>query len=241
MGDEEPQSARSAGSSSDWQQSDPPDFTSPKQERQLYRQFMSNFSRPADRPAFTTLQPIHVVSNPLEIFRHDVPTRRRFLHCPKRTIWCFGERLHALIFAPTHEYWHRSNGWANKSKIDSFVGQKVDFFINQNGYVYYVGTYAVHSMRSVHPPGAKITSDVSQTAIYHATGLGQHEREKVRQCFPDGEIRTECFGLQCVGFDHQLYDRLRERFKSGGDGTNKRKAGTEDLRDDARAKTQRVY
>ncbi|KAJ7101855.1 hypothetical protein C8R43DRAFT_1047765 [Mycena crocata] len=122
-------------------------------------------------------------------------------------------------------------------------GQQFDFFINQGPYVYYIGTYLVHSLRMAHPPGSKITSDVSPAAILRATGLSTHLKKKVTECFPDGEIRTECFGLQCVGFDQQLYDGLRERFKNAcgtASGSEKRKAGPEDIRGKGKAKSQKL-
>ncbi|KAJ7455131.1 hypothetical protein FB451DRAFT_646788 [Mycena latifolia] len=204
---------------------------------------MRSFLYPANRPPhkFDSFQPVHSIDTmkPLETFTHDLPTTRRTLHCPKRTIWCGGERVHALVFAPTHEYWYSSDKWIHKSKMNASVGETFDFFVNQGGSVYYAGIYKVHSLRTVHPPGAKITSDVSRLAIHRATGLSLHSTEdKVAECFPDGEIRTECFGLQCVGFDQTLYEGLYARFRIGRQ--NKRKAESEDLQADTRFKSQRV-
>ncbi|KAJ7101850.1 hypothetical protein C8R43DRAFT_242504 [Mycena crocata] len=170
----------------------------------------------------------------------DYPSPRRTLHCPKRSIWCGSERVHVLVFAPTHEYWYETDTWAVSTKMAGYLGKEFDFFINQGSHVYYVGTYKVHSLRTVHPPGSRITSDVSQAAILRATGLSAHLKEKITECFADGEIKTECFGLQCVGFDQQLYDSLRQRFKAGA-GAGKRKAGSEDFRDKGKAKSQKLY
>ncbi|KAJ6576999.1 hypothetical protein DFH09DRAFT_1148951 [Mycena vulgaris] len=204
---------------------------------------MKSFPFPRDRPAskFDGLQPVHQIvgTRPLDTFTHDLPTSRRTLHCPKRTVWCGIDRVHALVFAPTHEYWYSSKQWVSKTKMCSFVGQTFDFFVNQGTFVYYAGSYKVHSLRKVHPPGSKITSDVSPAAIHRATGLSLRSTAEVSECFPDGEIETECFGLQCVGFDHALYEGLCKRFKSGGGG-KKRKAEAEDLRTDGRVKYQRV-
>jgi hypothetical protein len=36
----------------------------------------------------------------------------------------------------------------------------------------------------------------------------------VNECFPDGQIKVEAFGLQCVGFDQELYQELRRRFEA---------------------------
>ncbi|KAJ7082399.1 hypothetical protein B0H15DRAFT_440789 [Mycena belliarum] len=233
-------------SATESQWSDEADTASPQEERLLYAQFMKQFQFPADRQPnqFDELQPVHSIdsakSKLLDIFSHDLPTTRRTLHCPKRTIWCGVGRVHALVFAPTHEYWYASDKWVNKTKMHSYVGHKVDFFINQGSFVYYAGTYKVHSLRNVHPPGSRVTPDVSEAAIHRATGLSLRAKDKVEEFFEDGEITTECFGLQCMGFDWELYEGLCERYMSGGQVSKKRKAGAEDLRSD-RVKSHRVY
>lgn len=48
-----------------------------------------------------------------------------------------------------------------------------------------------------------------------------------------GKILTECFGLQCTGFDSWLYASLRQRFAPGGNSsgspTLKRKSSSADV------------
>ncbi|KAJ6599743.1 hypothetical protein DFH09DRAFT_901919 [Mycena vulgaris] len=175
---------------------------------------------------------------------------RPSLHCPKRTIWCGPNQRQALVFAPTHEYLPSAEQWTRHSKMAAACGSTFDFFVNQGTFVYYVGTYKVHSLRSIHPPGSPVPSDIvrltlqslSYAAIRHAMGLGAELQTKIRQYFPDGNVKTECFGLQCVGFDHQLYGRLRDRFlaqETRDSASLKRKADSEGPRD-GRAKLQRV-
>ncbi|KAJ7486312.1 hypothetical protein B0H11DRAFT_1122505 [Mycena galericulata] len=211
----------------------------PKTERSLYVAYMKTLPVPTDRPDFNSpnLAPIDNIGvNP---YTHNVPTSWRTLHCPKRTVWCdVNRRHHALVFAPTHEYSYSSNKWVDKTKMNC-GGEQVEFFVNQGKFVYYVGTYVVHSMRTVHQPGSSIASD-SSSAIYRATGLNKEHSEKVAECFPDGAIKTECFGLQCVGFNRELYEGLRERFVRADGGDQKRKAGADDLRGSESAKSQRI-
>ncbi|KAJ7912995.1 hypothetical protein B0H13DRAFT_513516 [Mycena leptocephala] len=211
---------------------------SQSEERLLYHNFIKkNFACPSGRPAFKDIQPIHTVGPSAEIFTHDISTNS--LHFPKRSLWCSSVCDHALVFAPTHEYRHASDTWVNSSRMVSNCGQTFDLFMNKGDLVFYVGIYRVHSLRMVHPPGAKIPTDVSRAAILLAAGLHQRSQTKVNECFPDGEMRTECFGLQCVGFDNKLYDSLRERYLNI-DGGKKRKAGPEDVRNDGKKKLQRV-
>lgn len=44
-----------------------------------------------------------------------------------------------------------------------------------------------------------------------ATGIGDNAKHSVLEAyFPDAVIPTECFGLQRVGFDEELYRILQE-------------------------------
>jgi len=217
-----------------------PARVSPSEERSLYNKFMNRFQHPVGRPAFKDIRPIYKVddlSSDSHPFVNRVPTGRRSLHCPKRTVWSGGGKCHALVFASTHEYLHPH--WVNNTRMVANCGQTFDFFVNQAGFVYYAGIYTVHSLRMVHPPGATVTSDVSRAAILHSVHPHAGSRGNLNECFPDGQIKTECFGLQCVGFDTNLYRALRERFLSAGD---KRKAESEELRSDERKnKLQKVH
>ncbi|KAJ7737810.1 hypothetical protein DFH07DRAFT_93289 [Mycena maculata] len=224
-----------------------PKVVSAKEERTLYVQFMKSFRYTFDRPGksfkFETLEPIRTLikgNNFLD--KRDIPTKRRFVYCPERIIWCNpSHRVHALAFTPTHRYNQKTDKWTNGSFLKTCSGrdEMVELFVNQGPFMYYAGTYVVHSLRDLHPPGSKNPTGVCQLAMYRATGLHQNQAEKLTECFPDGKIETECFGLQFAGFDHRLYEELRERFIAEG-GSNKRKAGLEDLRDAEGTKSQRV-
>jgi hypothetical protein len=66
----------------------------------------------------------------------------------------------------------------------------------------------------------------------HPDGQFANPDELIAQCFPDGEIKTECFGLQCLGFDQRLYSALRERFQPSVQwrANNKKRPMSEELR-----------
>ncbi|KAJ7735511.1 hypothetical protein B0H16DRAFT_131839 [Mycena metata] len=203
---------------------------------------------PKGLPAFDTLQPIQKIGgSPFIVFRHDLPRKRRNLHCPKRSLWCGPAGRHALVFAPTREYSPKSDQWTEHTRMVENCGQTFDFYMNRGPFVYYVGIYRVLDLRDIHPPGAKITSDVSRLAMELAAGVSRH-LHKLGEGFPGGVIQTEAFGLQCVGFDAELYDRLRARFTeadspestTGSSMSNKRKAAEGDLRGDKRAKAQKL-
>ncbi|KAJ6569186.1 hypothetical protein B0H19DRAFT_691732 [Mycena capillaripes] len=205
-------------------------------ERALYTRYMkSEFPVPANQPTLKDLEPIHRASGAqaLDIFLvNNIHRQRRTLYCPKRSLWCGAPGAHVLVFAATCEY-----SKSGPTRMALNCGQQFDLFMNKGEMVYYVGIYEVLSLREVHPPGARIPTDVSRVAIVR--GMGIHPgpegkvNEKIRECYPDGDIRTECFGLRVIGFDHKLYENLREDLMSG-DGDKKRKAGSEDLRNDGK-------
>ncbi|KAJ6526058.1 hypothetical protein B0H19DRAFT_1084666 [Mycena capillaripes] len=205
------------------------------EERALYTEYMKDkFPLPASQPTLNDLEPIHKTAgaHSLDIFiGNNIRRQRRGLHCPKRSFWC-GPGPHVLVFAATREY-GKHGGDASRMVLN--CGQEFDFFMTEGDMVYYVGIYQVLSLREVHPPGAEIPIDVSRAAIVRGMGIypGPEGKvnEKIKDCYPDGEIRTECFGLRCVGFDRKLYESLRECFLSGA-GAKKRKADSEDLRNE---------
>jgi hypothetical protein len=107
---------------------------------------------------------------------------RLSLHFPKRSLWCSSVCDHALVFAPTHEYRHASDTWVNSSRMVSNCGQTFDLFMNKGDLVFYVGIYRVHSLRMVHPPGAKIPTDVVRFSVKLGKGsplifYRSHERQ----------------------------------------------------------------
>ncbi|KAJ7644533.1 hypothetical protein FB45DRAFT_898123 [Roridomyces roridus] len=205
-----------------------------KKERERYFAHMGGLPLPsAGRPLFDDLKPIAKLGS-YDWFKHDIAMRWR-------SVWCDNNaRIHAIVFAPTHVYSGPDGRWVENQSMGAYCGRGrlVEYFATgRKDFVYYAGTYVVHSLRDVHPPGGVIPTDVSDHAIYLQTGLAESEQQKVKECpfFPDGHIRTECFGLQCVGFNHELYRVLRERYErdtgvaSTLDAGTKRKAGEEGL------------
>ncbi|KAJ7730075.1 hypothetical protein DFH07DRAFT_175822 [Mycena maculata] len=204
---------------------------------------MAALATPSGRPTFDSLKPID--TTPSETFTQRLAATSGTLFFPKRTVWCSAQRVHALVFEPTHKYCYLTNTWIKQTEMNLRCGgETFELFVTQGHSIYYAGTYVVHSLRTIHRTEFKTIPDVSKMAIYHATGLRPNEMEKVKQRFPDGEVKAECFGLQCVGFSNELYEGLlRDRCTGGGgggDASNKRKAEAEDLLGDHEAKSQRI-
>ncbi|KAJ7289362.1 hypothetical protein C8J57DRAFT_1277491 [Mycena rebaudengoi] len=208
--------------------------------RSAYNKHIATFLPPSNRPPFDTLEPVYTnpAANDFTVFcpMLSMPPRRPLAHFPKRTIWAGTEngtieKVHAMFFHPTHVYNQISDTWGvpPECKLNIF-----DLFINKKSSVYYAGVYMMHSMKDVHPPGDPVPFDVSESAIQRAAGLTVGDpgcAAIIGRCFPDGKIKTECFALQCIAFDHELYQQLRKQFQAARN-LKKRKASSGDLRED---------
>ncbi|KAJ7614826.1 hypothetical protein FB45DRAFT_248386, partial [Roridomyces roridus] len=243
-----------------------------RQERGRYLRFMASLPRPVgdDRPPYSTILPVHAPTRTHDpVLRRNLPnsnlyvfvvpllhsrsqTTRRGLYFPKRAVWCNStDKLHALVFCPTKQYRYPTDKFEEVQMAQwCGTGEHFEFFmhLNRDGLAYYVGTYVMHSMRTLQPPGSAIPPDVSRKAVLFAVGLARAQREKITDCYPDGEVKTECFGLQCVGFNLELYRAMRAKFL-GNPGNpeptpnllGKRKAGEEDLRVDGFKRAQTSF
>ncbi|KAJ7509560.1 hypothetical protein B0H11DRAFT_1960122 [Mycena galericulata] len=182
---------------------DPANYVPGCAERSLYIKFMGTFAVPFNRPPLGNLPGIHRVVNPLDEFENNMPTTRKSVHFPMRQIWTGADFVHTLVFAPAEE--HRGLvSTTSRPCIASLCGEECDLFVTGSGnFVYYAGTYMVHSLRHVHPPGSSIPSDIHPEAIQRGIST-----EFGNGSVPDLKLKTECFGLQCTGFDMELYQRL---------------------------------
>ncbi|KAJ6511637.1 hypothetical protein DFH09DRAFT_1288548 [Mycena vulgaris] len=196
---------------------------SPPTERGRYLTFMATFPNPPYRP------PLNIPTSRLTIFR-----ARKSAHFPLRLIWADRNFVHALAFAPTEQYRNASGAQTFPPCVASLCGNVCDLFVTGRGNrIYYAGIYFVHNLRNVHPPGSVIPADVAPTAIQGAIAAGLAATgKKLLAPIPNHELKTECFGLQCIGFDMGLYEFMHAL-------TKKRKASGEP-RADGQAKSQKV-
>ncbi|KAF7324127.1 hypothetical protein MKEN_00635100 [Mycena kentingensis (nom. inval.)] len=197
-------------------------YSSPAaQQRAACLNFMAGLPSPSPLPPRgPQLQPIHRMSStqsPLQAHRWNSDKYGSYLFAPGRTLWCSPERrLHALVFAPTMQI-DKDLDWVPHVTMLERVGKEEELFVVEEGMMYYVGTYRVHSMRELVPPGSLLPVDVTTGSIARAMRLetaiaAPKRKDKLREAYPDGQFRVECFGLEFVGFNWGLYNELRERF-----------------------------
>ncbi|KAF7312932.1 hypothetical protein MKEN_00977600 [Mycena kentingensis (nom. inval.)] len=147
-----------------------------------------------------------------------------FLYEPHSAVWCGPERMHALRFSPVMRLVGQHAIWKPNCKGLELVGRRMHYFVHEDERVVYAGVYVVRSLREVCLPGV-VVPDLPLRSILRAMGLCRSQSDtryverpieemlaKVRTLYADGHPRCECFGLECVGFDEDLYQRLRKRF-----------------------------
>ncbi|KAJ7626142.1 hypothetical protein FB45DRAFT_1060644 [Roridomyces roridus] len=173
--------------------------------RFLYHKLLSPFPIPANRPTFSTLEPVYTIplqQTSVPIFKPDVHTPRPAMNFPLRMQWIAPNQVHALVYHPTHEYTAQCNRWKRPTSLALAVGTEIDLFVNCGPSVFYAGIYTLHRIQDpTCPKELVIPPDVSPEAVARAAGVEGILSPKIRDCFPDGEIKVECFGLQCIGFD----------------------------------------
>ncbi|KAJ7059412.1 hypothetical protein C8F01DRAFT_1370355 [Mycena amicta] len=232
-------------------------------QRTILNQYMSSLPLPktvARSGPFQENQAVQTADASHKIFK-DFPSKRTALHLPGRTLWCQGTQLHAIAHAPTHEY---DNGkWKPHLHLSSLAATsaEVDLFANHREMVHYAGVYRVLSFRGVDGYGGGGRNipmvEISHDAIYRAMNLNpgplnlRENNFKIRRnpAFPQGKPKTECFGLQYIGYDEDVQRRLRERFiadsdtkledRIGGLGKRKRDNDSGEEGGDARGKNKK--
>ncbi|KAJ6553144.1 hypothetical protein B0H19DRAFT_158602 [Mycena capillaripes] len=216
-----------------------------------YRDYMKGLHGPENPPPShpSTLEPVCYHKNNLHGYLAQDPNAKSFLnhilYLPKR-IRQAGD-LNYIAYAPTHRYERATGTWIEGSDLASFHGGTRELFITSKEFVVYAGTYKCHDLCAVEPEGSGVPGQISTPEIMEAA-LGvplppKAERAKIiGQQYPDGLIRVYATGLQCVGFNIQLYDSLRRRFAddSGKGNPTKRKASSEDLRSGGERKVKKV-
>ncbi|KAF7300169.1 hypothetical protein MKEN_01340500 [Mycena kentingensis (nom. inval.)] len=206
-------------------------------EREMYLRYMAKLPVSTSRRPFGELAPIgsqETIKSVIELAERS--TARPVIFLRKRTIWCTQDRMHALGFAPTEIFHHAKQRWVPYDYVSVHCGRDVQLIVEEETELFYAGLYRVHSMRELANQGTPCPTDVDLTAMFAAMGLkvrlfaGSRAllHDRIREICPDQSLRppAECFGLQCVGFDEELYQELRTKWgMSGGNGVEKQRGG----------------
>ncbi|KAJ7486400.1 hypothetical protein B0H11DRAFT_1913681 [Mycena galericulata] len=186
-----------------------------------YRRYMAALPVPERLPHFAQLDPIGYKDSNLHAYLAQDPAAKSFLnhilYLPGRTILISGAAY--LAFGPTQRYQRTTQKWTEGSDLTGFHGGTRELFVNRKEFIVYMGSYKCHDLSTLCPGGTSMPAGLSRKEILDAA-LGvprpTGHAQIIKQCFPDGVIKVEATGLQCVGFNHQLYDSLRRMFAKHG-------------------------
>lgn len=141
------------------------------------------------------------------------------LYVPGRLTWCTASKHHALAFGPMFAVDSEKMIWKENSVFNSLYGQTVELFYNCKDLIYYGGQYKCHNNRQNNPDGDLVQKETSAFELADVTitvnsGPGKQEalRKMIFHLYIGGILKTEILGLQCVGFDDELYNTLVKRF-----------------------------
>ncbi|KAJ7816738.1 hypothetical protein B0H14DRAFT_2844052 [Mycena olivaceomarginata] len=155
-------------------------------EHLQFYEYMETLQVPADLPPITALRSL---SKQDQMGFKSFTSSRPYICAPNRVLWCRGDQ-HALIFCPTHLYDPLWAEWWLRAPDAAPVGEP-----------------RALSLRHIRPPGALPPREIARRQIVISTGAFD-----AGVLAPDAQIPTECFGLQRVGFDEELYRALVQRF-----------------------------
>ncbi|KAJ7111745.1 hypothetical protein C8R44DRAFT_798570 [Mycena epipterygia] len=148
-----------------------------------------------------------------------------------------------VAYGPTYRYDRATKKWIKGSDLVSLHGGTRELFANYKAHIFYMGTYKCHDLRTLCPEGTNTPFEISSQEIIDAAfGVRKPQRcdHIIKQCYPEGVIKVEATGLQCVGFNQQLYNSLRKRFADECAKEGKRKAENEGGKSDKGPKQRKV-
>ncbi|KAJ7253631.1 hypothetical protein C8J57DRAFT_627568 [Mycena rebaudengoi] len=196
------------------------------------------------RSPLEQLEPVFHANNNLHAYLAGDPKFKsilnNILYLPGRTLIVeSGNASHCLAFGPTHQY--ADGRWTSGSDLASLHGGTRELFLVLGRFVVYAGT---HKCRQMLPRGSHIPPDISLSELRGAAlgGASPPDADEImNRQFPEGITKVDAIGLQCIGFNGELYDSLRDTFAQLRVAkVGKRKAQGEGGREDRRMKTARA-
>ncbi|KAG5649670.1 hypothetical protein H0H81_002573 [Sphagnurus paluster] len=204
----------------------------------VFDKFMAGFPVPVIRPDHHFLLPIGKKEMDMALHLSSEPTLKEYTS----SILRFDGRLiqwhntcHGLAFAPSprHEI-SEGKQWCSAPEFSSLFDQVRELFYEANGDLFYSGTYKCLSASQWSKEGVICTRDSVLDAIIGAprskngrSAIQRCGKQKIKQLYQDGILRADSLILQCVDFNHVLYNKLLQvhRLKGAAQVPQKRKGG----------------
>ncbi|OBZ78973.1 hypothetical protein A0H81_00681 [Grifola frondosa] len=137
------------------------------------------------------------------------------------TIWPDSVTTHCLVFAPMH--WYNGKGNDGKGAWEKTIshqeqklrpGQKRDLFYLEGRSWYYYGTFECVGVTAMSSDQAQnlrpdLMEYVEKRTVLFPDLVPPFITKMVHSMYAEGVLKVECFGMRCVGFNHELDQALR--------------------------------
>jgi len=184
---------------------------------------MSGVQRPGVRPESHFLMPIGDREMDLAPLLSSHPALRKYSQTSMQfgnTIKWYNQSYHALVFGPSPEHELSEGGvWSPSSDFSSLHGKARHLFFEDGERLLYAGFYRCFTAHEWSEEGALCPSEgkMIRTIVDAPRPPGnivhKYGKQKVTQMYQNGILRLDCMILQCVGFDHALYNKLLHLYK----------------------------
>ncbi|KDR84492.1 hypothetical protein GALMADRAFT_133777 [Galerina marginata CBS 339.88] len=195
--------------------------------RRDFDEYMSHLPKYNGRPRVKNIHPVYGQGLDLKAYLALDPRTSRwstnFLYIPNLLVWC-PDLENALAVGPVNIFDESKGKWSKASIFESIDEEKgFALFYASRGMILYGGTYKAINFRKWNSEGCPMYDDskaVSVGALADATvaktnGARSHSSfiSIIKGLYLDKILNVETLGLHCVGFDHNLYARLKERYE----------------------------
>ncbi|KAK7021295.1 hypothetical protein VNI00_017470 [Paramarasmius palmivorus] len=142
-------------------------------------------------------------------------TMHKLLYTPGRTFFFY--KNHALTIGPKTQT-NVEHDFELLSPFDDMYDQRRELFFdkttlsghNHKKDIFYGGTYQVVGLKDLHPQGERGLGCIVDAIADAQTQKPPLGKSKIKELVLSGDIKLELVGLQCVGFDEDLYQRVTD-------------------------------
>ncbi|KAF9463638.1 hypothetical protein BDZ94DRAFT_594006 [Collybia nuda] len=194
-----------------------------------FQSFLGELQSPLERPGYRFLSPVYgktqlsklKLCHALKVTLNGLCDLKNPLYFPGRTRW-LTPNLHALVFGPTFIRNSKENRWVKGTTLSSDHGTIGELFFEKDSKICYAGTYKCHYSTKWFPEGIAVSKDmwpelpgVVEAARSGLTSLSKNkgfDASTLLKLYEVGAIKLDFLVLECVGFNHVLYNKLLQEY-----------------------------
>ncbi|KAI3605817.1 hypothetical protein WG66_012439 [Moniliophthora roreri] len=147
--------------------------------------------------------------------RKSVKSASKFLYLPGRTFFV-DDSQHALAIGPLAQK-SEAHNFELASTLDGMVDEERELFFDLGkDSIFYAGTYRYVRLDHLYPDGVPYSNNIhgefgltirtlSQTVVESQIQRPSLRHEEIAELIKSDTIKLEFIGLQCVGFNYELY------------------------------------